>query len=88
MHAAIYCDLPFEGEERSCENTHVEILALPPYGPDTFVHVDLSKPFRTLIVVRIKDDFTTEAGMVLRDTLPSNFDAPYPVQWSAVTHRI
>ena len=50
VHAAIFYDLPLEGPERCCAGTGIEILHLPPHGPDNIVQVDLSQPFHTLIM--------------------------------------
>ena len=88
VHAAVYCDVPLEGMGRSCEKTGVEILNLPPHGPDNVVTVDLSKAFATLIVVRIKDNFTCEARMIQRRALPETTDKAYKLRWQALPHKI
>lgn len=88
VHAAIYCDLPLEGPDRRYDETGVEIMYLPPHSGDEAVEIDLQKHFGTLIVVRINDDFTSEARMVPRAALPSNFDGPYKMRWQALPHKM
>lgn len=87
-HAAIHCDLPFEGPDRTCADTGVEVLWLPPHGPSNIVDVDLTLPFKTLIVVRIKDNFKSEARMIQRSALPKCHDGLYPLKWKALPHRL
>ena len=87
-HAAIHCDLPFEGPDRTCESTGVEVLWLEPHGPSNLVNVDLNQPFATLIVVRIKDNFKSEARMIQRAALPDSHDGPYPLSWTALPHQL
>ena len=88
VHAAIFFDLPLEGPQRESARSGVEILHLPPHGPGNTVTVDLTRPFHTLIVVRILDNFTTEARMIARDTLPgAREDGQYELSWQAMPRR-
>lgn len=87
-HVAIYCDMPFEGPERTCADTGVEILHLPPFSANDIVNVDLTAPFLTLFVVRIKNNFTTEARMIQRAGLPDDYEGPYPLCWKALPHKL
>lgn len=87
-YAAIHCDLPLEGPERSCSDTGVEIMWLEPNAPDSIVHVDLSSKFNTLIVVRISDNFKPKAAMIQRSVLPDSHDGPYPLSWRAIPHKL
>lgn len=87
-HAAIHCDLPFEGPDRTCIPTGVEVMWLAPHGPSNTVNVDLTLPFRTLIVVRIKDNFKSEARMIQREALPESHDGLYPLSWKALPHEL
>ena len=85
VHAAIFYDLPLEGPERCCAGTGIEILHLPPHGPDYIVQVDLSQPFHTLIVVRILDNFTTQARMIPRNALRCGRESGrYGLRWQAM----
>ncbi|WP_300055897.1 hypothetical protein [uncultured Roseobacter sp.] len=43
--------------------------------------VDLSIPFSSLIVVRIKDDFTSDARMLPRWRLPDRTEGTVEVSW-------
>ncbi|MEM1073983.1 MAG: hypothetical protein AAF665_00910 [Pseudomonadota bacterium] len=88
VHAAIYCDLPFEGSERNVDATGVEILHIPPHGPSNTVTVDLTKVFQTLIVVRIKDNFTTEARMIPREAMPDASEMTFTLSWPCLPHTI
>lgn len=88
VHAAIHCDIPLEGPDRHCEETGVELLHLPPFGPSKTVEVDLERPFKTLIVVRIKENFTTEAKMIPRSSLPDTSEGLYSLGWRSLPHRI
>ena len=88
VHAALYCDLPLEGVERRSDKTGIEVLFLPPMGPDNIVEVDLSKPFATLIVVRIKDNFTCEARMIQRSALPADTTGTHRLRWQALPFRL
>lgn len=87
-HAAIHCDVPFEGPGRTCAATGIEILHLPPHSGTNRVDVDLTAPFDTLIVVRIKDNFACEARMIGRDALPEGHEGPYPLSWRNLPHEI
>lgn len=87
-YAAIHCDLPFEGVDRTCDATGVEVLHLEPHSSGNIVHVDLTRDFKTLIVVRIKDNFKVEARMVQRNALPSEHEGPYPLTWQAIPHKL
>ena len=84
LHAALTFDLPFEGPDRTCARTGVEILHIPPHGPGNRVRIDLSRPFTALIVVRIKDNFTCEARMIARNKLPQTSDDAYEISWQAL----
>ena len=88
VHAALYCDLPLEPANRNCENSGVEVLHLPPHGSDNFVTVDMSRNFATLIVVRIKDNFTCEARMIQRRALPEGVSGHHQIRWPALPHTI
>jgi hypothetical protein len=88
VHAALRCDVPLEGEDRNSANTGVEVLHIPPNGPDNFVEVDLSKRFATLIVVRIKDNFTCEARMIQRQALPDSKSKTHKIRWKALPHSL
>ncbi|MEM1351809.1 MAG: hypothetical protein AAGF27_05665 [Pseudomonadota bacterium] len=87
-HVAIHCDMPFEGPERTCEETGVEILHMPPHAGNDIVHVDLTKPFLTLFVVRVKNNFTTEARMIQRAGLPEAHEEPYRLRWNDLPHKL
>ncbi|MEE4187942.1 MAG: hypothetical protein V2I76_05775 [Roseobacter sp.] len=87
-HAAIHCDLPLEGPDRVCRSTGVEILWIEPHGPGNTVDVDLTRPFATLIVVRIRDNFKSEARMIQRAALPESYDGHYPLSWKALPHKL
>ena len=88
VHAALYCDLPLEPAARTCDKTGVEVLCLPPHRPDNFVEVDLSRPFGTLIVVRISDNFTCEARMIQRRALGDHGEGKIKVRWQALPHKL
>lgn len=88
VHAAIYCDVPLEGPDRSCAETGVEILHMPPHEPDNFVEVDMSRTFASLIVVRIKDNFTCEARMIQRRALPEQAAGLHKIRWQALPHKL
>ncbi len=88
VHAAIHCDLPMEGPDRTCAQTRVELLHLPPHGPDNIVEVDLTRSFVTLIVVRIKDNFTCDARMIQRSGLPDTDDVAYKLRWQELPHQL
>lgn len=88
IYAAIYCDLPLEGPDRTCTETGVEVLCLGPDAPNTVVEVDMTRKFQTLIVVRIKDDFTAEARMIQRAALPHDCDGPFSIRWHALPFRM
>ncbi|MGD9293989.1 MAG: hypothetical protein PVI41_03820 [Roseobacter sp.] len=87
-YAAIHCDIPFEGPDRNCAETGVEIVHLPPHGPSNMVDVDLALPFDSLIVVRIKDNFACEARMIRRNALPDSHEGPYPLSWQGLPNEI
>ncbi|ABG32831.1 hypothetical protein CEP88_06255 [Roseobacter denitrificans] len=86
VHAAIFCDLPMDGPDRTCAQTGVEVACLAPHSPSDEVEVDLSHDFVTLIVVKISDDFTAQARMISRADLPKSKDGPYRVAWQALPH--
>lgn len=86
VHAAIFCDLPLEGPDRTCAQTGVEISWLAPHSRSDDVEVDLSQPFVTLIVVKISDDFSSKARMISRADLPKSKDGPYRVAWKSLPH--
>lgn len=88
VHAAIYCDVPLEGPDRDCAKTGVEIRVLPPHGPDNFVEVDLTKTFGSLVVVRVKDNFTCEARMIQRRHLPEKAQGSHKIRWQALPHQL
>jgi hypothetical protein len=88
VHAALYCDLPLEGLMRDCEGTGVEVLHLAPDGSECAIEVDLSKRFATLIVVRIRDDFTCEARMIQRKGLPERATGTQKIRWQSLPHQI
>ncbi len=87
-HAAIHCDLPLSGPGTTSRETGVEVMWLEPHGPTNIVNVDLTLPFATLIVVRIKDNFKTSARMIQRSALPEAHDGPYPLRWHALPHKL
>ncbi|MGA9412730.1 MAG: hypothetical protein WBV78_20105 [Roseobacter sp.] len=87
-YVAIHCDLPFEGPLRSCADTGIEIMWLEPHAADSIVHVDLTLPFNTLIVVRINDNFKPKAAMIQRGALPDSYDGLYPLSWRAIPHKL
>jgi len=87
-YAAVSCDLPLEGPDRCCTTTGVEIRHLAPHCADDLVHVDLTKDFATLIVVRINDNFICEARMIPRKMLPENHEGSYPVSWQSLPHKL
>ena len=87
VHAALHCDVPFSLGGQSCTASGVEILCLPPDAQDTAVLVDLSKPFATLIVVRIHEDFSCEARMIPRRALPPAAEGRHRVPWESLPHR-
>lgn len=84
VHAAIYCDLPLEGNNRTCTETGIEVLHLPPSSLDDVVEIDLTRKFATLIVVRINENFTCEARMIQRSALPYDADGPFSMHWEAL----
>ena len=88
VYAAIYCDVPLEGITRDCETTGVEVLYLPPQGPNNVVEVDLNKAFATLIVVRIRDNFTCEARMIQRRSLPETTENDCKIRWQSLPHQL
>ncbi len=88
VHAAVYCDVPFEGMDRSCETTGVEILHLPPDAPDNYIEVDLSKYFSTLIVVRINENFSCEARMIQRRALSDSSEGTQKIRWLSLPHPL
>lgn len=87
VHAALHCDVPFGPGGQGCETSGVEVLCLPPDARDAVVHVDLSKPFATLIVVRIHEDFSCEARMIPRQSLPPAAAGRHRVHWLSLPHR-
>lgn len=88
IHAAIHCDMPLVGPNHPCADTGVEIMWIEPHTPDNIVHVDLSLPFNTLIVVRIGDNFKPKAAMMQRSALPDSHDGPYPLRWRTIPHKL
>lgn len=88
IHAAIHCDLPLEGPDRTCQDTGIEIMWLEPGAPDNIVNVDLTLPFNTLIVVRINDNFKPKAAMIRRNALPDSYDGLFPLSWRAIPHKL
>ncbi|MFK7763743.1 MAG: hypothetical protein AB8B62_10800 [Roseobacter sp.] len=87
-HAAIHCDLPMAGPDRTCEETRVELLHLAPHGPDNVVEVDLTQNFVTLIVVRINDNFTCDARMIQRGGLPDDGNTAHKLCWQELPHKL
>lgn len=86
VHAALFCDLPFEGPDRTCAETGVEVAVIPPFSASDHIEVDLSEPFVTLIVVKIADNFTSQARMISRADLAKSKDGPYSVAWQSLPH--
>ncbi|WP_299670782.1 hypothetical protein [uncultured Roseobacter sp.] len=82
LQAAIAFDLPTTdpvlGES---DLDPAQIIALPPHVGHEIVTVDLSIPFSSLIVVRIKDDFTSDARMLPRWRLPDRTEGTVEVSW-------
>lgn len=87
-YAAIHCDLPYEAPDRDCGATGVEVLHIEPHASHDGVFVDLTKPFVTLIVVRIAENFSCEARMIQRASLPEGQDGPCSVTWDALPHKL
>ncbi|MGZ2258367.1 hypothetical protein [Roseobacter sp. A03A-229] len=58
-----------------------QIIVLPPHVGHEIVTVDLARPFCCLIVVRIKEDFTSDARMMPRKRLPDRQDGTVEVSW-------
>ncbi|MDW3184533.1 hypothetical protein [Roseobacter sp.] len=82
LHAAIAFDLPLRGP-LCCDGSAdpAQVIAIAPHGPHNIVSVDLSAPFCCLIVVRIKDNFTSEARMVPRHALPESGEGSIDLCW-------
>lgn len=89
--AEVYAATIFEFPPQTAKNfrTHpdVQILHIPPHGPDNIVHVDLNEPFSMLVVVRIKDNFTCEARMITRGQLPEATSRTLKLRWQALPKR-
>ena len=84
VHAAIHFDLDLERSDRVCPPEGTEILFIPPHGPTNIVEVDLDVPFAALVVVRIKDNFSCEARMIMRASLPKDASGTFKLRWKAM----
>lgn len=82
LHVAIAFDMPLRGSVR-CEGNAApaQVLTIAPHGPHNIVSVDLSTPFCCLIIVRIKDNFTSEARMLPRHALPASSAGTVNLCW-------
>ncbi|MEM9639056.1 MAG: hypothetical protein AAGA94_15505 [Pseudomonadota bacterium] len=82
IHAAIAFDLPVSGP-LTCDGAEgpVQLITIAPHGPHDIVSVDLTRPFCCLVVVRIKDNFTSEARMMPRGALPDGGESSLEMRW-------
>lgn len=81
IHAIIALDLPLK-TLGDCEAAFdVEVIVLPPHAPGDSVRVDLSKPFSSLVVVRIAPDFTTQVRIIARTALPQQRENTLDIDW-------
>ncbi|WP_436399492.1 hypothetical protein [Roseobacter sp. S98] len=81
VHAALNYNVPLDGTRAS----DVLTLVLPPMGPDNVVSVDLNHTFSTLVVVRIRDNFTSDSRMCLRRNLRTPAGATtLDLSWAAL----
>ncbi|WP_299782780.1 hypothetical protein [uncultured Roseobacter sp.] len=82
LHVAIAFDLPTRGPVRCHDDCKpAQLITIAPHGPHDVVSVDMSLPFCCLIVVRIKDNFTSEARMVPADALPDSAGDTVQLRW-------
>lgn len=58
-----------------------QIIVIPPHSGHETVHPSLSEPFCCLIVVRIADDFSSEARMMPRKRMPDCTDGTVEIRW-------
>lgn len=87
-HAAINFDLPYEGAGRTCAATGVEVVFIPPHGPTNIVEIDMSRPFKMVIAVRIKDNFTVEARSMRRSMLPTREEGILELNWQSMPQQL
>ncbi|WP_300031433.1 hypothetical protein [uncultured Roseobacter sp.] len=84
VHAALHYDVPLDRSRAQ----DVLTLVLPPMGPGNTVTVDLSHAFRSLLVVRIRDNFTTESRMCPRAELRTGGSTKSArVSWASLPDR-
>ncbi|GFE48577.1 hypothetical protein So717_03300 [Roseobacter cerasinus] len=82
IHAAIAFDLPASDPvQGEYDLDAAQIITLAPGGPHDIITVDLSQPFCCLIVVRINEDFSSEARMMPRKRLPDQADRSIDLRW-------
>ncbi|MFK7743410.1 MAG: hypothetical protein AB8B47_00040 [Roseobacter sp.] len=84
VFAALHYNVDLEGPERTCAASGLEVLCIRPNDPTGVVEVDLSAPFTALLVVRIDDNFTTQARVMDRDLLPDRTTGSYTLSWQAM----
>ncbi|WP_298842262.1 hypothetical protein [uncultured Roseobacter sp.] len=81
VHGALNFDVPLDGSR----GENVLTVVLPPMGPDNVVTVDLSHPFDALLVVRIRDNFTSDGRICARSALKVSPGAgTLEVSWAAL----
>ncbi|MEP4961206.1 MAG: hypothetical protein ABJU19_18160 [Roseobacter sp.] len=87
VHAAIFCDLPLEGPGSYAESTGIEVVHLAPFSSEGTVEIDLSKHFATLIVVRINNDFSSEARMIPRSSMQTAGVGSFKLPWESLPYK-
>lgn len=81
IHAAVAFDLPTKPPAATDPTPTAQIIAIPPHRAHDIVTVDFSAPFSCLVVVRIDDEFASEAKMVPRSALPDRNGGTLEVRW-------
>jgi hypothetical protein len=80
VHAARHFGIPLTCED-VLEETGVSLLTLRPFSRTQSVSVDLTFPFSSVLVVRIDNDFQTEARMITRRWLGEGNRSVKALKW-------
>jgi hypothetical protein len=81
VHAALNFGVPLTPD---MGESSVQVAYIPPHGPTNMVEIDLTAACTHVLVVRIKDNFSTEARMTARAALPDSAQEPFMISWSAL----
>ena len=84
VYAALHFDIPLEGPQNDSTPAELEVVHIAPHGPGNTVTVDMSRPFKAVLVVRIGDNFNTEARIIARKALPQRDSGTHSLSWQSL----